>query len=121
MNVSGIAPAPREPLTQESAVWRLWARWFSLLVAAVPRVRTYQVAVTPSAVGAGATSEQTVTVKGLATSDVVLVNKPTHTAGIGIVGARASATDTLAITFANVTAGAITPPAETYNVVAIRL
>jgi len=116
----GIAPPPREPLAGDWLTWKLWARWFSLLTDAVPYVRTYSVAVTPTAVGANTTSEQTVTVTGLSTSDVVVVNKPSHTAGCVLTGARVSATGTLALTFANLTAGSITPPAETYTVAAVR-
>jgi hypothetical protein len=82
--------------------------------------QTFSQTLTPTSVGANSTSEQTFTVIGLSTSDYVTVNKPTHTSGIGIVNARVSAKDTLAITFANVTSGAITPPSETYAIVAVR-
>lgn len=75
----------------------------------------------PVAVAANTSAEQTFTVAGLAVGDVVFVNKPTAQAGLGIVGARVSAANTLAITFANNTAGAITPTAsETYRVGFIR-
>ena len=71
----------------------------------------------PSAVGAGTTAEQTFTVTGLAVGDVVFVNKPSAQAGLGIVGARVSAANTLAITFANVTVASITPTAsEVYRI-----
>jgi hypothetical protein len=76
-----------------------------------------QSALTPSAVSANTSAEQTFTVTGLAVGDVVTgVNKPTTQAGIGIVGYRISAANTLAITFANFTAGSITPTAaEVYS------
>lgn len=84
-------------------------------------VKVYSQALTPSAVSANTTAEQTFTVTGLGTNDIVFVNKPTAQAGLGIVGARVSATDTLAITFSNNTAGAITPTAgETYTIAAVR-
>jgi hypothetical protein len=84
-------------------------------------IRTYAPSLSPAQIAANTTAEQTFTVVGLMTSDKVFVNKPTAQAGIGIVGARVSAADTLAITFANVTAGALTPTAsETYGVVAVR-
>lgn len=72
----------------------------------------------PSIVAANTTAEQTFAVTGLAVGDVVIsVNKPTAQAGIGIVGWRVSATNTLAITFCNNTAGGITPTAsETYQI-----
>ena len=83
----------------------------------------YHLAVTwsPSAVAANTTAEQTVTVKGLRVGDVVYVTKPTAQAGLGIVNARVSASDTLAVTFSNNTASPITPTAsEVYQVGAIR-
>lgn len=71
----------------------------------------------PAVVGAGTTAEQTFTVTGLAVGDVVFVNKPSAQAGLGIVGARVSAANTLAITFANVTVASITPTAsEVYRI-----
>lgn len=75
-----------------------------------------QSALTPSAVSANTTAEQTFTVTGLAVGDVVAaINKPTAQAGLGIVGFRVSAANTLAITFSNNTAGSITPTAgESY-------
>lgn len=75
-----------------------------------------------SAVSAQTTSEQTVTISGLTTDDWVgIPNKPTHQAGLGIVGARVSAADTLAITFMNATTASITPTAsQTYKVIAVR-
>lgn len=66
----------------------------------------------PAAVAANTTAEQTFTVFGVQVGDVVYVNKPTAQAGIGIVGARVSAANTLAITFSNNTAGSITPTAS---------
>jgi hypothetical protein len=78
-------------------------------------------ALTPSIVAANTTAEQTFTVTGLAVGDMVTINKPTAQAGLGIVGARVSAVNTLAITFSNNTASGITPTAaETYVVNVIR-
>jgi len=72
---------------------------------------------TPAIVAANTTAEQTFTVRGLVYGSVVIVNKPTAQAGLGIVGFRVSATDTLAITFSNNTGVGITPTAgETYLV-----
>ena len=73
------------------------------------------VPLSPAAVGANTTAEQTFTVNGLQTTDEVQVSKPTTQAGLGIVNARVSAANTLAITFSNNTGGGITPTAgETY-------
>jgi len=69
------------------------------------------VTLTPAAIVLNTTAEQTFTVNGLLPGDMVLVNKPTTQAGLGIVGSRVSAANTLAITFLNTTASAITPTA----------
>ena len=58
------------------------------------------------------TAEQTVTVPGLEIGDMVLVSKPTAQAGLGVVGVRVSAKDTLAITFNNPTVGTVTATAS---------
>jgi len=73
----------------------------------------------PASVAVTTTTEQTfaATGIGLLTTDLVLVNKPTAQPGLGIVGVRVSAADTLAITFLNASATAITPTAaEVYTV-----
>lgn len=78
-------------------------------------------ALSPAAVGANTTAEQTFAVTGVAVGDVVFVNKPTAQAGLGIVGARVSAANTLAITFSNNTGVSITPTAaETYQIGGMR-
>jgi len=75
----------------------------------------------PTSVAANTTAEQTFTVAGVNVGDVVFVNKPTAQAGLGIVGARVSAANTIGITFANDTASPITPTAsEVYRVGGIR-
>ena len=77
---------------------------------------------TPVAVAQSTTAEQTFTINGLQVGDHVVVNKPTAQAGLGIVGARVSAANTLAITYCNVPAGGdITPTAgETYLILVSR-
>ena len=75
----------------------------------------------PAAVAANTTAEQTFSITGLAVGDVVSVTKPTAQAGLGVVGARVSAANTIAITFSNNTAGSITPTAsEVYVVNVVR-
>lgn len=74
------------------------------------------VALTPASVAANTSAEQTFTVAGLKLGDTVSINKPTAQAGLGIVGFRVSADNTVAITFGNFTAAAIVPTAETYRV-----
>lgn len=82
------------------------------------RLERYGPSLSPASVAANTTAEQTFTVTGLKTTDVVVsVNKPTAQAGLGIVGWRVSAADTLAIVFSNNTAAAIVPTAaQTYEV-----
>ena len=77
------------------------------------------VALSPAAVGANTTAEQTFTVQGLLVGDEVNVSKPTTQAGIGIVNARVSAANTLAITFSNNTGGGLTPTAGEVYVIAV--
>jgi hypothetical protein len=86
----------------------------------ITQFRTYSQALDPASVAALTTAEQTFTVTGLATTDKVFVNKPSNTAGLGIVNARVSAADTLAITFMNCTASPIDAASETYTITAIR-
>jgi hypothetical protein len=67
----------------------------------------------PAEVAINTTVEQTFSFPGVRTSDVIVgVSKPTTQAGLGIVGYRVTAADTIGITFANVTGGAITPTAS---------
>jgi hypothetical protein len=87
---------------------------------AITQMRVYSQAIDPASVAANTTAEQTFTVTGLTTADKVFVNKPTNTAGLGIVNARVSAADTLAITFGNFTAAPIDAASETYTITAIR-
>lgn len=122
MNEKGI-PKPPEPdkwfdrltLTQEA--WR----WISRVFNNFPKVQTQDVTINPTSVGANTTGEQTFTVQGLEVQDRVIVNKPTHTTGLVIGNVRVSASNTLAITFGNLTASPIDPPSESYRVSSIRL
>lgn len=84
------------------------------------KIEVYTATIDPAAVAAATSAEQTFTVTGLTTDDIVVVSKPTATAGVGIVNARVSAADTLALTFMNATAGSIDPASETYTIIAFR-
>lgn len=66
----------------------------------------------PSSVANATSAEQTFTVTGVRPGDYITVNKPTAQAGLGIVGTRATANDTIGITFMNSTAATITPTAS---------
>lgn len=118
MNEKGIDP----PQTLGVSNWEAyWVKWFKRLADVFPKTETYSETLTPVSVAANTTAEQTFTVAGLTTSDIVTVNKPSLDAGIGIANARVSAVDTLAITYGNFTGGAIVPTAETYKIVSVRL
>ena len=86
----------------------------------ITQIRVYSQALDVASVAANTTAEQTFTVTGLTTGDKVFVNKPALNAGLGVVNARVSAADTLALTFVNATGLAIDPASETYTIVAIR-
>ncbi len=92
-------------------------RWYNDIEEAI---RHYTITIDPSTVAANTTSEQTFTILSINTADIIIVNKPTHTTGLGIVGSRASAKDQIAITFMNATGSTINPAAEMYDVIAIR-
>jgi len=79
-----------------------------------------QVPVIPVSVAAATTVEQTFTVVGLQVADVVFITKPSAQAGLSIATSRVSALGTLAVTYSNTTAGAITPNAESYTMLVAR-
>lgn len=86
-------------------------------------VKKYTATLTPLSVAANTTTEQTFTVTGLVllTDTILSVSKPTAQAGLGIVGWRVSADNTLAITFSNNTAAPIVPTAaQVYSILAHR-
>ena len=78
------------------------------------------VPVIPVSVAAATTVEQTFTVVGLQVADVVFITKPSAQAGLSIATSRVSALGTLAVTYSNTTAGAITPTAESYAMLVAR-
>jgi len=90
-----------------------WQIWFTEIADAMPRA--FSVTWNPASVLANTSAEQTVSVTGLKVTDIVTLNKPTLTAGLGIVNVRVSTSDTLAITFQNSTGSAIDPPSEKYR------
>lgn len=81
-------------------------------------VTKYQLTNATVAVGATTTAEVTTTVcTGLITTDVVAVNKPTTTAGLGVSGYRVTAANKVGLSYSNPTTTAATTTAETYDVV----
>jgi hypothetical protein len=87
------------------------------------RLKKYSITISPAAVSANTTAEQTFTCTGLAvaTDFIIGVSKPTAQAGLGIVGWRVTADNTIGITFSNNTGAGITPTAsQVYTVFAYR-
>lgn len=74
----------------------------------------------PAAVATVTTAEQTLTIPGLKVGDFVFWQKPTNTAGVGVVNCRVSAVDTLALTFVNPTAGSVNAASETWTFLVFR-
>lgn len=86
-------------------------------VTALRNVGGLTATLTPASVATKTTAEQLFTVAGLSVGQLVVVNKPTSQAGLDIVGVRIAAANTLGITFANFTAGTLTPTAgEVYSI-----
>lgn len=88
--------------------------------ATLSKIAVYSQTITPASVGAATVAEQTFTVTGLTTADKVIVNPGAISNAIGIGGWRVSAADTLAVQFINPTAGALTPTAGTWTILALR-
>lgn len=88
----------------------------------VQSMSVVSVTLSPAQVAANTTAEQTFTVPGVLTTDMVVeVGKPTAQAGLGVVGSRITAANTVGITFSNNTAAPITPTAsESYRFVLVR-
>lgn len=114
-NVDGSNPGPNSsslPDTVQMPVGNMW------------KVGVFNITLSPSAIGATTTSEQTfaATGIGLLTTDLVLVQKAAGQAGILMGGSRVSAADTLAIQFANISTGTLTPTAsQVYTVGVFRV
>lgn len=76
-------------------------------------IRVHTVTVDLASVAANTTAEQDITVSGVEAGDIVLsVVKPTVEAGIGIVGARVKAADTIALVIVNATGSAVNAASE---------
>ena len=105
--------------------------WNLFKPAPQPPVQTWQVPLTFSnAITANSCTEIMVTLPtgvdlysgqaNLAANTVSLVvNKPSWTANLGILGARANSNTTIGITFINTSGANITPPNETYTIASI--
>lgn len=83
-------------------------------------LKVFAVAVTVDVTSrtANTTTEFDVTVPGVLVGDIVLaVNKPSLTAGVGIVNARVKSANTVAVAFVNATASGVDPSSESYTFV----
>ena len=89
---------------------------------AVSQIAVFSATITPAEVTASQCAEQSFTVTGLTSSDSVSVNHAyTAAASAAATTARASSgSDTLLITFCNVSSSNATPTGGTINVLAIR-
>lgn len=84
----------------------------------IRKIKILEASLTPSEVATITAPEQTFTVNGLTTDDVIIaVNPPSVTAGVTIGSFRISAANTLALQFCNPTAGNLTPASGTHKIV----
>ncbi len=111
-----IPPQPKGA-KPDSETFRIW---FEQVRNAVPSVQTFSQQLIPVAVPDGG-NEQSFFVKGLITTDIITINKPTYQAGLGIGNVRVSATNTLNVQYTNKTGSPITPATENYLICAVRL
>lgn len=80
-----------------------------------------QVTISPGGISANTSSDVTVTLPGLLLTDIILsVSKPTLNAGVDFGNARATAANTMKLTFQNSTGSTVTPAAETYTIYIVR-
>lgn len=86
----------------------------------VQKVNVISLTIDPASVDTITTAEQTFTLSGAKIGDIIFVNKPSCTAGLGIAGARVTAVDTIGITFVNPTAGGINAASEVWNIAVVR-
>lgn len=78
--------------------------------------RRYSLSLTPASVVAAISAEQDLSVPGVVAGDVIVgVQNPAFGNATGVVGCRVKADNTIAITFVNPTAGALTPGAGTWD------
>jgi hypothetical protein len=89
-------------------------------LSAIKALGRASLSLTPAQVAAGTSVEQTFPLAGVVIGDSVVVNPQVFLAGVLVLGARVVTNGSIAVTFANVTAGALTPPAGIYTVLVVR-
>jgi len=113
-----LPPPQEEDFPKTSNDGMLWLHQVRSLSIDI-RVETFTY--DPASLGANTHTEETVTVTGLNTNDIILsVIKPTFTQGFHVGQARVSAANTLAIQIVNGTGSASDPGSETYTLVYIK-
>ena len=84
----------------------------------IDQEKLFSISITPVAVAANITAEQSFTVLGISVGDYInIASASAQTAGILIGNVRVSAANTLTVQFANITSGSLTPVAGTYGVI----
>lgn len=86
----------------------------------VASVHVIKVTIDIDSVAINTTAEQDVTVPGVKTGDFVSVSKPSLEAGLIFGSCRVKADDTVSITIANVTGGAINEASEELTFLVVR-
>lgn len=87
----------------------------------IQRIKTGTFTLDAASIAAGAAAEQTVTIAGLSTNDVLQVNAPAALeAGLTVGSERVTAADTLKFRITNTTAAPVDPASATYSYIAFR-
>ena len=97
-----------------------WELFFRDVVERTLFQEVFTESLTPASVAANTVAEQQFTVTGARTDMAFSVTPPSITAGVGPITCRASADNTVQVAFVNPTAGALTPPAGSYEFLAVR-
>lgn len=96
------------------------ARWLNQLPELLAKIQTFAETFDPASVPANSESVQTIAIEGVTTEDILVVNKPTNTAGLDLVHAWVEAAGVASVKFRNTTGSPINPGAETYRILAVR-
>jgi hypothetical protein len=96
-------------------------KWLGLLPDNIPYIRYYDVSFDPASVPANSFSRQNITVSGITTNDIIIVNPPTLTSNLEMISYRVSAVDTVTITFENRSGSSIDESSGVYRIIAIRV
>ena len=86
----------------------------------VGKMGVIKVSLDVPSVAANTTAAGSFNVRGLRPGDMVFVAKPSVSTGLGIVNCFVSNVNILTITFCNVTAAPINPPAQDYQLIWFR-